>query len=248
MSLEPTLSATTSTSTMTRMVKYSGSSCFRATMRRWRTLARLPRRTASRSREISRTSRLPRYNTRALRARQAFDRGFRAQPGEQVVRREGLREEMALRRRTAEHLQDAELLFVLDAFGDDVQAEIGAEVDQRGDDHAAVDAGLQLAHERAVDLDALDRQPLEVRERGVAGAEVVERDAGADLGQAVQDVQRLRAVGHHRALGDLELHVAGVGAVHAQQRGEAFRERAVRDVPRGEVHRHAAAQAFRAPA
>ncbi len=62
-----------------------------------------------------------------------------------------------------------------------------------------------LHHERAVDLHLVDRQALEVAERRVAGAEVVDREHDAHLAQAAQDRARAHRVGDDHALGDLEL-------------------------------------------
>ena len=62
--------------------------------------------------------------------------------------------------------------------------------------------GGEVHHERAVDLDLVDRQPLEVDERRVAGAEVVDREP---LAHRVQEIQHDRRVGvDQRALGELQ--------------------------------------------
>ena len=47
----------------------------------------------------------------------------------------------------------------------------------------------QVADERAVDLDLVERETAQVAERGIAGAEVVHRNAHAQLAQLVQDRQ-----------------------------------------------------------
>src|SRR3712207_9517337 len=60
-------------------------------------------------------------------------------------------------------------------------------------------------HERAVDLDLVEREPLEVAQRGVPRAEVVERQAHAEGSQPLQDGHRAPRVGHHGVLGDLAL-------------------------------------------
>ena len=59
--------------------------------------------------------------------------------------------------------------------------------------------------ERAVDLQRVDRELLQVGERGVAGAEVVDRDARRRRSQLAQQRRRRRlGVAHQRGLGDLE--------------------------------------------
>ena len=63
--------------------------------------------------------------------------------------------------------------------------------------------------ERAVDLERVDFELVEVPERRLAGAEVVERRPHADRAQADEHVDRPLDVGHHDVLGDLELEVLG---------------------------------------
>ena len=60
--------------------------------------------------------------------------------------------------------------------------------DDRPHHRLVVRVAADVAHERAVDLDPLHRQPLEVAQRAVAGAEVVQRQADAARGQAAQGV------------------------------------------------------------
>ena len=60
-------------------------------------------------------------------------------------------------------------------------------------------------HEGPVDLDRVEGEALQVGERGVAGAEIVERQAGAELADARQHLRRIFRVLHHQRLGDLQL-------------------------------------------
>ena len=74
---------------------------------------------------------------------------------------------------------------------------------------AAIDQPVGLvAHavgdELAVDLQVVERQVLEVVEGAEAGAEVVEREAAAELAQPVGERARLRDAGDRGRLGDLE--------------------------------------------
>src|ERR1022692_490086 len=73
----------------------------------------------------------------------------------------------------------------LDSFGSDAQAEVAAELDDRSDEHCIVMVGLHAPHERAIDLDLIDWQLLQLRQRGEAGAEVVNRDRHAHRAQLV---------------------------------------------------------------
>src|SRR3569832_1873347 len=67
-----------------------------------------------------------------------------------------------------------------------------------------------VTHERFVDLELIDRQAFEVAQRGIAGAEVVDRDGDAQLLEAIEHAQRPAGLLHDQAFGDLELEVAGV--------------------------------------
>src|SRR5467141_1243021 len=65
---------------------------------------------------------------------------------------------------------------VLDPFGDDRQPEAMAQVHRGPDDGGAVTVGRHVEDEGLIDLDLAYREALEVGERGVAGAKVVDRD------------------------------------------------------------------------
>ena len=60
------------------------------------------------------------------------------------------------------------------------------------------------ARERAVDLEAVDRELLEVGERGVAGPEVVDGDSDAELLDRLQPTRGLAGIAHERGLGHFE--------------------------------------------
>ena len=65
-------------------------------------------------------------------------------------------------------------------------------------------AAWQLLDERAVDLDLVDGEVLQVRQRGVAGAEVVDRHADAEAAQALHLDRDGGQVGQQHRLGHLE--------------------------------------------
>src|SRR5690242_16019489 len=108
-----------------------------------------------------------------------------------------------------EHLDD---LGVLGEFGDGLLAgEMPDFVDRTH--HLAVDGVVQdLAHERAVDLEEIDGEVLEVTERAQARAEVVEREAAAELAQRLDEAIGLREARHGGGLGDLEADLARIDA------------------------------------
>jgi hypothetical protein len=107
-------------------------------------------------------------------------------------------------------LEEGALRLGLHALRDDAEMQAVAERDDRlGDDAVVGRAGrLDVAHERAVDLHRVDRQPPQVAEARVAGAEVVHRQPHAQRAQALQRDDHVLGVVHHHALGELELEAA----------------------------------------
>ena len=113
------------------------------------------------------------------------------------------------------HEVDAELaqqvlgLLVLDELGDGLLPEAGGRVHEALEDHPVGARGRALAHELAVDLEDVERQLLEVDERAEPGAEVVEREPAADLGERTGELTRLLEVADGGGLGDLEDELGG---------------------------------------
>ena len=100
-----------------------------------------------------------------------------------------------------EHVGDG---LVFDAFGDGGEAEAVAETDDGGGDLSALARVRHGADEAGVDLEFVEGEELEVAEAGVAGSEVVEREAGALLFQFGCDAGGVFGVADEGALGDLE--------------------------------------------
>jgi hypothetical protein len=65
-----------------------------------------------------------------------------------------------------------------------------------------------VVDERAVDLQRVDRQPAQVAERRIPGAEVIERDPHAELAHLAQLVAALVDRLHQHRFGDLEIEAA----------------------------------------
>ena len=61
-----------------------------------------------------------------------------------------------------------------------------------------------VADERLVDLDLVEREAAQIAQRRIAGAEIVHRDADAEVAQRVQGRERRAAVGEQHRFGDLE--------------------------------------------
>src|SRR3954452_22589369 len=107
-------------------------------------------------------------------------------PRAQVLGGGRVPDEVPLRVVAAEAREAVERGARLDALGSDTQAERARQLD--GGAHDRVVGGVAVHHrdERAVDLDLVDWQALKLRERGVAGAEVVDRPAHADAREPVE--------------------------------------------------------------
>ncbi len=105
----------------------------------------------------------------------------------------------------AEVAQELQLRFVFDALCDDGELEGVSEREDRAHDGRVVSVFAQALHERPVDLDGVDGEAIQVAERRVPRAEVVQADVhpqGSEGGHGLDDL--VDAVDQH-ALGDLEV-------------------------------------------
>src|SRR2546425_2419353 len=100
--------------------------------------------------------------------------------------------------------QALELRPSLDALGDYMLAQRFAQADDRADDLAAFLRLADLTDERAVDLQARNRQCRQVAERRVTGSEIVHAQAHAQFAQLLQRWDDALELLHQRALGDLQ--------------------------------------------
>src|SRR5688572_18516181 len=114
------------------------------------------------------------------------DREATAQELAEVVGVRRLGEQVALAKLTINRSKQAELVRLLDTLTDGLQAHRAPERDQRLGEIGCLTAVAQLTHERAVDLDDVDREAKQMAHRRVAGTEVIERDAYAQLAKLLQ--------------------------------------------------------------
>ena len=132
--------------------------------------------------------------------------------------------------------QDLGLSDGLDAFGGDDQPQRPAQGNDRADDRAGVGRVLQIGDEAAVHLDLVDRELAEVAEGGIAGAEIVERNAEPGIAQPAQIVVRSRARIEQDLLGDFEFDRPGIGPRIAKNRDQLFHEVALAKLNGRQVH------------
>ena len=136
------------------------------------------------------------------------------------------REEVALAERAPEVLQRGELFVVLDPLGDSAQAELVPDPHDRARQARFLGRAEQL-DERAIDLEDVDWEAVEVAQRGVAGAEVVDRQRDAELAQCLQHTERLGALIDQHRLGDLEHERARFESGLAQDREDRRHQRII---------------------
>src|SRR5579872_3984389 len=128
------------------------------------------------------------------------------------------------------------LLALLDALGDDLQVQALAEIDDPAHELTLARVGLDPVDERSVDLEDVDRVGLQAGERRVAGSEIVDGHAHADVLQLLELVDDLVAVVRQQALGHLEHERAGRQSGVAKHGGHAAGEGWIVQLPGGDVH------------
>jgi hypothetical protein len=109
------------------------------------------------------------------------------------------------------------------------------EAGHRPDDGGVLRLVAHALDERAVDLETVHRQTLQIRERGVAGAEVVDGQAHADRLEGVQPVEHPRVVAHQDGLADLELQATRVEPGLTHDGGDFLGERLPLELARREI-------------
>ncbi|HVY08558.1 MAG TPA: hypothetical protein VHB18_00230 [Mycobacteriales bacterium] len=152
-------------------------------------------------------------------------------------------EQVALDQGAAKVAQLGELPGALHAFGDRRDLQRLGEHHDGGHDRVVDDARVDVANEASVDLHDVDREALQVVQRGMAGPEVVDRHPHADLLETVQRVDRPLDVTHREGLGDLQAQpISGKAGV---VEGATYRldEVAVLELTCGEVDADADAHA-----
>src|SRR5258708_4014180 len=104
-------------------------------------------------------------------------------------------------------VQEFELGHGFYALGDDFEFHVVRHRDDAARNRRVVAIVRQVADERTVDLDAIDREALEIGQRSRTRAEIVDRDAHAGIAPRLQQLDRSLCAPHHHAFGNLEFHV-----------------------------------------
>lgn len=117
----------------------------------------------------------------------------------QRVERRGVAEQLALEAVAAVACEQVELVLGLHACGDRDQPQAVAQVDQGARDGGVARVARQAAYQRAVELDAAQRQAFQAGQRRGAGAVVVEREADAARAASSSGRRRRRSGAAARA-------------------------------------------------
>ena len=104
----------------------------------------------------------------------------------EAIRAHGARDVEALQRVAAEGRQLLHDGLGVDPLGDDREAQAVGEVDHGADDRLGRVIGQERLDEGLVDLDRRHGKALQVRQRGVARAEVVEGETNAEADEGLE--------------------------------------------------------------
>src|SRR5207247_8088304 len=99
-----------------------------------------------------------------------------------------------------------------------------AKCDDCVDDGSRVRIVLQIAYERAVDLDLVEWEAAKVAQRGITGPEVVHRDPDAQALQVAQGPQIILDSSHKDRLGHFELKSMRVEPRFLEDAGDHLRQ------------------------
>jgi hypothetical protein len=100
--------------------------------------------------------------------------------------------------------EDFGLRLILDPFRQRFHAQRIGQRRDRADHRIGVAPQRQVTDKALVDLELVEGEGAQIAERGIAGAEIVERDADAERAQAVQGFECLFDIGDEDAFGDFE--------------------------------------------
>ena len=110
------------------------------------------------------------------------------------------------------------------------------EIDDGPHDGGCGAAGGDLADEQSIDLHFAERHLVELRERGGADTEVIERESDAANAQAREDVHHEIRIIERGSFGDFERQLLRGGIEFAQDQSETIRELEILHQSRRQIH------------
>ena len=152
---------------------------------------------------------------------------------------DGPAEKVALCLIAVVNTQKCFLLDRFDAFGDDGEAQGLAHRNDRFGDRHVFGIMRNRVNEGTVDLERVDREALELRQRRVAGAEIVDGHAHAHGLDGAELLGRPSDIAHHHAFCDFELEQFRGHARILQHGDEVLQPIFVGELARRQVDRHA---------
>ena len=128
----------------------------------------------------------------------------------------GRTEQVALHFSAAGRLQRLQLFEGFDAFRRRRHVACRRDIDDRINDRPGVAGFCDVLDEATVDLDLVEGKSLQVAQRGVSGAEIVQRDSKSQLLQLKQNGYRSLVIAYQNSLGNFQLQsVSGAASVQA---------------------------------
>src|SRR5206468_3866379 len=107
-------------------------------------------------------------------------------------------------------LQEVELRLGLHSLCNDAKVEALRQLDHRADDGRVFESIGQILDKVPVDLQTVNRETLQVAQRRMPHAEVVDGDGNACSSQALEHFERQVDVLHGHGLGNLQLETTGL--------------------------------------
>jgi hypothetical protein len=147
------------------------------------------------------------------------------------------RQQISLQGVAPARAQERALRLGFHPFGHGRQSQLVRQHHDRLHDRRTVRIGFHVLDESAVDFQRRQRQPLEVSQRRVAGAEIVEREFQPQRAQGAHALGGDRQVFGEHALGDLQLQARRIGAAVDQHRRHRFQEARVAQLLHADVDR-----------
>src|SRR5207253_531606 len=108
--------------------------------------------------------------------------------------------------------EELELFLRLDALGDHANVQRLAHRDHGRNDCSVASSALDVVNERLIDFQSIDREPLQVIERGMSHAEIIDRDAHSEILEIEKNLGGQVRILHGGALGDLDFQETRIEA------------------------------------
>lgn len=148
--------------------------------------------------------------------------GVFLQPGQGLIGGQGPADVIALSVVAVQVSQQAQAGVVFHAFGRDAQAKVVGQADDRTDDGMPFGFGGGRHDEGSVYFQAVDRQLLQIGQRRIARAEIVDGNLYADVVQAFQHVEAAVGIRNDGAFGDFKLQELGIQAAIGKNVADFF--------------------------